>query len=105
MAMNAVYRNAVASAAAGMITDLALFDTDGKEVARAAVAWAAPDNGLLRPVKDLTFKIAAGRTVAGWRALSIVGVDYGGSDLPVETYTGDGTYMLLAEKTGILHRV
>jgi len=105
MAMNVVYRDALANAAAGMISELALFDPDGKEVARAAVAWAAPDKGLLRPAKDIIFRIAAGRTIAGWRALSMVGVDFGGSELPVETFTGEGTYTLLADKTGIAHRI
>lgn len=109
MPMNAEYLNLIANQAAVLAAFIGLVDAEGNEipgVARKNASWMRADGGFIRPKDDLLFQIPAGTTVGGWRAFSdsFGGVDYGGEDLPTETFTGQGIYTLIAAKTGIQHR-
>jgi len=113
MGMTQNYRNALASAGAALITHIGLVDDQGKELtggspayARQPVQWKAPIDGMNRPAADLLFNIGPGSVVAGWRGFSASasGTNYGGEDLLVEPFVGQGEYKLLASKTGIAHR-
>ena len=112
MAMNETYRNAIADYGATLITYIGLVDESGTELsggspayARQPVTWTVANDGVIRPTTNLTFDIPAGATVAGWRGYDALtdGTDYGGADLTQESYSGQGTYTLLAASTGILH--
>lgn len=113
MAMDVVYRNAIADYGATQITHIGLVDETGTEIsggdpayARQPVTWTAASDGTIRPTADLTFDVPAGATVAGWRAYSALtaGTNYGGADLTQETFAGQGEYTLLSASTGILHQ-
>lgn len=112
MAMEVVYRNAIADYGATQITHIGLVDELGTELtggspayARKAVTWTTASDGTIRPSVDLTFDVPAGTTVGGWRAYSALtaGTNYGGADLTQETFAGQGEYTLLSAGTGILH--
>lgn len=110
MAMNTAYLDALCAQAAALVSHLGLVDETGTEItgggyARLPMAWTAPSGGLIRPTTDLVFEVAAGTTVAGWRAYDdpAAGTDYGGQDVPQEDFTGAGQYTLLAAQTSIDH--
>lgn len=110
MPLTEVALNTAGDAVAGAVTYIALVDGTGVELtgggyARQAVTWTAAAAGLVRPTADLTFSVAAGVTVGGWRGYTTVtagtGVDHGGADLINETYAAAGTYVLQAAGTAI----
>lgn len=89
-----------------LVTHVGLVNAGGVELAgggyaRQPVDWVL-DGTTARPSVDESFSIEAGDTVGGWRGYSALaaGTDYGGDDLPNETYAGAGTYTLLAASTG-----
>ena len=104
------YRNLIAAYGGSKITHIGLVDGTGAELSgspytRKAITWTAPNDGTISPDEDLIFDIPGGATVAGWRGFSAAtgGTNYGGEDLPAETYNKDGQYKLVAEGTGIKH--
>lgn len=111
MAMLAAYLNAIRDHGQSLITHIGLFD-GGTEItggspayARKAVTWVDDGDGVSRPNANLVFDIPAGADVTGWRGFSAstAGTDYGGETLATESYTGQGTYTLLAASTSITH--
>lgn len=113
MAMSEGYKNAIADYGGSLITHIGLVDETGTEIsggspayARQAVTWTSASGGTIRPNADLTFNVPSGTTVAGWRGYSALtgGTNYGGADLPQETFANQGKYTLLAASTGILHQ-
>lgn len=108
MPMSAAFRAACATHGGSLVATLGLVDDQGRELTggtpayrRRAVAWQAVTDGTLRPVRDLVFDVPADATVAGWRAYSRSGEDYGGADLSLEFFRGQGEYVLRAAGTGI----
>ena len=110
MALTADGLNAAASGIASVATYLGLVDDVGTELtggspayARKPVTWTSPVGGLIRPTADADFNVPPATTVGGWRtySASTAGTNYGGEDLTNETFTGQGTYTLLAASTGI----
>lgn len=100
--------NVGANAIGAAITHIGLVNGSGTELsggsyARQAVTWTSATAGLVRPTADLTFSVPAGGVVAGWRGFtaSTGGTNHGGADLTSETYSGAGTYTLLAASTSI----
>ncbi|WP_053207945.1 hypothetical protein [Jiangella muralis] len=116
--MDAAYFARLGSTGPDAITHIGLVNGAGVELtggdpayARQPVTWT--DAALARPTTDLPFDIPPGSTVAGWRGYSAAtgGTNYGGAAVvddqgapAPETYTGQGTYLLRAADTGILHR-
>lgn len=90
------------------VTHIGLVDETGTEItggspayARDAVTWADDGAGVIRPDADHPFDIPADATVAGWRGYSAAsaGTNYGGDDLPPESFLAQGVYTLLADQT------
>ena len=110
--MNEEYRNEIADHGATLIDYIALVDDEGDELddsgryERQPVTWTTATDGTIRPDDDITFEIDGGQTVGGWRGYDEAsgGTDYGGKDLPTESFDNDGEYRLIAEDTGILHQ-
>lgn len=104
MPASAAFLNAAAAGGVAAVTHIGLVDETGTPLAgaRQAVTWEADGTGVQRPTVDETFAIAAGEIVGGWRGYSALaaGTDYGGDDLPNESYTGAGTYALKGAETG-----
>ena len=98
--METTYTNAIADHGASLITHIGLVNAEGTEVSteRKAASWDAASNGRINLSAALTFDVAGGLTVAGWRGFSQVtgGTNYGGASLTEETFAGDGTYTLNA---------
>ncbi len=110
--MNADYRNAIATYGGTLITHIGLVDNTDTELiggtpayARKPVSWEAADDGFIQIASSLLFDIPAGANVSGWRGYSALtnGTEYGGKALTQEIFTGQGTYALLADETGIEH--
>lgn len=105
--MNVNYLNAIADHGASLIAFIGLVNAEQQEVgdARKPVTWTASADGTVRPTADLQFLMAAGETVAGWRAYSAetAGILYGGAALGVVTFGNPGQYTLVAADTGIHH--
>jgi hypothetical protein len=110
--MNATYHNALRTHGKSIITHIGLVNGSGTELsggdpayARVAVTWSDGADGVMLPNANLLFDIPAGGVVAGWRGFSASsgGTNYGGAAVPSESYTGQGTYTLLAADTGIIH--
>ena len=110
MAMTAGYRNLIAAYGGSKITHIGLVNELGTELSgspytRKAVVWTTPDDGTIKLSEDLIFDVPGGATVAGWRGFTAAtgGTNYGGEDLPPESYNKEGQYKLIAEGTGIKH--
>jgi hypothetical protein len=111
MAMTEGYRNAIANHGASLIKHIGLVDDNGDELsggsyARQAVTWTTASGGTVRPTADLTFDVAAGAVVAGWRGFSAAtgGTNYGGQDFAgAEEFNNPGQFKLLASGTAIKH--
>ena len=110
MPMTAAYRNACATLGGSLIATIGLVDDQGRELSggdppyqRRAVTWQAAVQGTIHPTADLVFNVPRDTTVAGWRAYSGAGEDYGGADLSPEPFAGQGEYVLRAAGTGIGH--
>lgn len=108
MAMLNTFYNAVANYGGTLITYIGLVDETGVEIsggsyARQSASWGGATSGSISLASDLTFEIPAGNVVAGWRCFNAEtgGTNYGGGTLTQESYTGDGTYTLLASSTSI----
>jgi len=66
--------------------------------ARQSAVWGPASGGVLTLAADATFDVPAGASVAYfgiWSAAS-GGTFYGSGSLPVETFTGQGQYVLRA---------
>ena len=98
--METTYTNAIADHGASLITHIGLVNAEGAEVSteRKAASWDAASNGRINLSAALTFDVAGGLTVAGWRGFSALtaGTNYGGAALTAESFAGDGTYTLNA---------
>ena len=112
MPMQRAYLDAIAAAGGRLITHLGLVDESGAELVggspayvRQAVTWSVAEHGIIRPTTNLVFAVPPETTVGGFRAYSSVsdGVDYGGERVTPERFAGQGEYILLADRTGILH--
>jgi hypothetical protein len=110
MPMTAGFKTALAGKVDEIITHIGLVNASGTELsggspayARKAAGFAAESNGAIKLGADLTFDIPASGVVAGWRGYSALtgGTDYGGSDVPQESYNQQGQYKLLAASTSI----
>lgn len=112
MPMSEAFRNYILDGGDGcdIITHLGLVDAGGTEITggspaytRIAVTWTAASGGLRRPSADSVFNIPASGVVAGWRGFTALtaGTNYGGKELPSESFTGQGTYTLKAATTSI----
>ncbi len=97
---------ALADEAAARITHVGLVDATGTELMGGAYArlsaTASASGADVRFAADKTFEVAAGSTVAGWRAFDAAtgGTSWGGGDQPAETFTGAGQYVLHGADTG-----
>lgn len=102
MAVTDAFLNAAAAGGVASISHIALLDDTGTELDRQAVTWGSASAGAIHPTADLTFDVAAGKTVGGWAGYdaSTGGTSYGGADLTHESYTNAGTYTLTASGTG-----
>lgn len=112
--MSAAYHNELRDHGKTVITHIGLVDNAGNELtggspayARLPVVWDNDGDGVMRPSTNLTFNIPPGATVGGWRGFSLLahpgGTNYGGKDLVVEVFTGQGEYTLLAASTSVTH--
>lgn len=107
--MNSTFHDELAAYSTSLITAIGLIDNEGDELVggtyeRLSVEWTNPEPGVIRPTENLTFRVPAGSTVAGWVGYDSAGgvTEYGGADLPLEVYDAEGTYTLLAASTGIV---
>ncbi|MDQ8040680.1 hypothetical protein RDI86_02335 [Cellulosimicrobium sp. XJ-DQ-B-000] len=106
MAASSALLNALAADAASLITHVGLVNAAGTELTGGSYArqpvTAAASGAIVLVASDKTFEVAAGTTVAGWRAFDAAtgGTSWGGGDLTAESYTGAGQYVLRGADTG-----
>lgn len=108
MALNPSALNVGATAIGAAITHLGLVNGSGVEIvggtyARKPVTWTNAVSGLVRPTANVLFDVPSGAVIAGWRGYTALtaGTDHGGELVVTETFTGAGTYTLLAGLTSI----